>query len=132
MNRFTATDWGLKPKLRKMFYAGVAERIILYVAFIWYNEKVVVMNLLLSMQICFLMCVTKCYVTVSRDALLVLSRVLGLVLRASWKRISRPSSDGIRVWSEPLVYLWRPTQRLEDLWSIQWISHLTPKTAYSY
>lgn len=136
MNRLTADNWDLRPKLRNMLYAVVTERIILYSAPIWYNCKVVIANRLFSMQR-GLLCVSKCYSTVSTGALHVSFVVLVLDLRAKLDRDFtalvrwNKGVDGTGLDSESCS-LWSPTPRQKDLWRIRLASDLIPRTTCTY
>lgn len=107
---------GPKQSLRKILYALVAERIILYAAPIWYKGKLVLANRLQNIQRDIFLCVTKCFKTVSTYALNVFDWVLPLDQRAEmdqdftflvrWKK----SVEGIRLDPES-VDLWKPTRK---------------------
>lgn len=76
MSRLATTNWGLRPRIRKMLYSMIVERKILYVACIRYSNNVRLANRLLSIQRIFLLRVAKCYKTIALDSLYVLTRVL--------------------------------------------------------
>lgn len=95
MNRLTASNWGLKPKICKMLYAIVAERITWYAAPTWCNGKRVVVNKLFIIQKGLLLCVIKCYPTVSSNALHVFQGYVPSIYVQSWEVTSLPSSIGI-------------------------------------
>lgn len=67
-------NWGLKPYINKSIYSSVIEKVILYACPIWYNHKIK-FNLP-SLHRTALIALTKCYRTVSTDALCVLAGCL--------------------------------------------------------
>lgn len=82
MNRLSTASWRIKPSIHKTLYSTIVERIVLYAVPVWYNCKVVLAKRLQSLQRSLLLWVTKCYKTVSTDALKVLAGVLPLDVRA--------------------------------------------------
>lgn len=86
MSHLSAVNLGLWPKIRKMLCSIVAEQIILYAVLSFYFDKVVLMNLFLSMQQTLPLYVTKCYSTISTDVLHVLPEVSPLDLCAEMDR----------------------------------------------
>lgn len=110
---------GPKQSLRKILYALVAERIILYATPIMYNDKVVLANRLQSIESGFFLCVTTCYKTVPTDAVSVLAGVLPLLRAemdrdftslAHWKK-----SVGSTGLDSEAVDRWKPTLNRDDL-----------------
>lgn len=60
---------------------------ILYAASIWYNDIVKLAGILLSIQgDHLLICVTKCYLTISTDSLDIMAGILPLDLRAGMNK----------------------------------------------
>lgn len=68
LNRVATAIWGVKPQVFRSVYKAVAEHIVLHAASIWYSSKIALCRTLLSIQRGLLLCVTKCYTTVSTDA----------------------------------------------------------------
>ncbi|GIX77413.1 retrovirus-related Pol polyprotein from type-1 retrotransposable element R1 4, partial [Caerostris darwini] len=73
--RITRATWGLSPTVKKDIYNKVINRIIHYGHEIWYRDKVKLNTKLGQLQRSGLLNITKCYKTVSTDALQVLAGV---------------------------------------------------------
>ena len=86
LSRLCRASLGLKSTVQKAIYSAIAEKIVLYVAPIWYNDQWVIKDCLLSIQRDLLLIVTKCYGTTPTDALTILLGVLPLDLHASLER----------------------------------------------
>lgn len=86
MSRLATTTWGLRPEFHKAVYSVIAKRIVLYATPVWYTDKVALRRRLLRIQHGLQLCVTKCYIMMSTDALNLLSEVIRLDLHASIER----------------------------------------------
>ncbi|GIX77396.1 putative 115 kDa protein in type-1 retrotransposable element R1DM [Caerostris darwini] len=75
INRTTRVYWGLSPPVKKEIYKRVLEKIMLYGHEIWFNGKAKQVGKLNKLQRIGLLNVTKCYRTVSTDALQILAGI---------------------------------------------------------
>ncbi|GIY81628.1 putative 115 kDa protein in type-1 retrotransposable element R1DM [Caerostris darwini] len=71
--RISRATWGLNPKVKKEIYIKVIERIIAYGHEVWFQNKVKQNVKLLQLQRIGLTNITRCYRTVSTEALQVLA-----------------------------------------------------------
>ncbi|GIY37430.1 uncharacterized protein CDAR_99681 [Caerostris darwini] len=73
--RISRATWGLNPQVKKDLYKKVTDRIIAYGHEIWFQNKSKQNIKLLQLQRSGLISVTKCYKTVSTDAIQVLADI---------------------------------------------------------
>ncbi|GIX95449.1 uncharacterized protein CDAR_376201 [Caerostris darwini] len=71
----TRATWGLTPKVKKDIFLKVIDRIISYGHEVWYQDKVKLNLKVLQLQRIGLLNVTKCYSSVSTEALQVLAGI---------------------------------------------------------
>lgn len=101
----------------------VAKRIILHAALMWYSKKVALCRRRLRIEQGLLLWVTKCYNTVSADALNFLSGILPMGLRAElecdFEALSWWRESGKKINHRlDLVEIWKNVTCLDDLWRI--------------
>ncbi|GIX83516.1 reverse transcriptase domain-containing protein [Caerostris darwini] len=75
INRTTRVYWRLSPPVKKEIYKRVLEKIMFYGHEIWFNYKAKQVTKLNKLQRIGLLNVTKCYRTVSTDALQILAGI---------------------------------------------------------
>lgn len=137
LSRLARATWGLKPEVSKTVYLVVAERIVLHAAPIWYYNNVALRVRLLNIQRCLLLYVTKCYSTVSSDALYFLSGVILLDLRAKIERYFEAltrwgGSVEIFNFKPDSVKIWKYPPQRDRQCRIAWTLDLSRRTSNTY
>ncbi|GIY64184.1 hypothetical protein CDAR_543631 [Caerostris darwini] len=79
--RISRATWGLNPRVKKEIHSKVTEKLISYGHEIWYQGKIKQNIKILKLQRSGLLNITKCYKTVSTDALQVLAGIPPLDLK---------------------------------------------------
>ncbi|GIX83521.1 putative 115 kDa protein in type-1 retrotransposable element R1DM [Caerostris darwini] len=85
--RISRATWGLNPRVKKEIHNKVTEKIISYGHEIWYQDKTKQNIKILKLQRSGLLNITKCYKTVSTDALQVLAGIPPLDLKLKFSSI---------------------------------------------
>lgn len=83
LKQFTRATWGLRPEVLKTLYLRATERLVLYGAPNWVAQTERVRTKLIQIQRRSLLGISKCYRTVSSDALQVLTGCVSLDLIAT-------------------------------------------------
>ncbi|GIX77305.1 uncharacterized protein CDAR_276451 [Caerostris darwini] len=85
--RISRTTWELNPTVKKEIHTEVTEKIISYGHEIWYQDKIRQNIKILKLQRSGLLNITKCYKSVSTDALQVLAGIPPLDLKLKFSSI---------------------------------------------